>query len=203
MKFYDSIGMNPRTVRMFMAEKGIDCEKVKVDIPGGENRRQPYLSKNPMGQMPTLELDDGTCISEITAICEYLDELKPENPLIGRTPKERAETRMWVRRLDLNVFEPMANGFRFAEGLKMFQDRVHCIPDAAAELKQVAQENLTKLDAMIAGRQWVCGDRFTLADIMLFAWLDLFSGIKQPINPANKTVAAIYERAKARPSAKA
>jgi glutathione S-transferase len=203
MKFYDSIGMNPRTVRMVMAEKGIACDKVTVDIPGGENRRQPYLSKNPMGQMPTLELDDGTCISEITAICEYLDELKSGNSLVGRTPKERAETRMWVRRLDLNVFEPMANGFRFAEGLKMFQDRVHCIPEAAAALKQTAQENLSKIEGMIAGRQWVCGDRFSLADIMLFAWLDTFAGIKQPINASNKTVMAIYEKVKARPSAKA
>jgi glutathione S-transferase len=120
MKIYTSRGPNPRVVRMFMAEKGIQLELVKVDLMGGENRREPYLSKNPSGQSPVLELDDGRYLAEITVICEYLYEKKPDPPLIGRTPEERAETRMWVRRIDLNIAEPMANGFRFGEGLEFF-----------------------------------------------------------------------------------
>src|SRR5690349_23194120 len=104
-------------VRMFMAEKGFAVPKVEVDLRGGENRREPYLSKNPSGQLPALELDDGTVLAEITAICEYLDEKYPGGSLIGTTPEERAETRMWVRRVDLNILEPMANGFRYGEGL--------------------------------------------------------------------------------------
>jgi len=74
MLLYNSIGPNPRVVRMFMAERGIDIPKIEIDLRGGENRREPYLSKNPAGQSPALELDDGTILAEITAICEYLDE---------------------------------------------------------------------------------------------------------------------------------
>ncbi len=203
MKLYTSVGPNPKVVRMFMAEKGIELPKVEIDIRGGENRREPYLSKNPNGQSPALELDDGSVLAEITAICEYLDELYPKNSLIGTTAKERAETRMWARRIDLGIMEPMANGFRFAEGLKMFQNRIHCIPQAASDLKQTAQEKLKWLDGLMAGKQFVCGDRLTLADIMLFAFIDFFAGVGQPINPELKNITAWHARMKARPSAAA
>ena len=127
-------------VRMFMAEKGFDVPKVEVDLRGGENRREPYLKVNPAGQTPALELDDGTVLAEITAICEYLDEKKKDTPsLIGDTPEERATTRMWTRRIDLNIAEPATNGFRFAEGLKMFENRIRCIPEAADGLKATAR----------------------------------------------------------------
>ena len=151
MKFYNSVGPNPRMVRMFMAEKGFDVPKVEVDLRGGENRREPYTSKvNPAGQCPALELDDGTVLAEITAICEYVDEKKKDTPsLIGDTPEERAKTRMWTRRIDLNIVEPGANGFRFAEGLKMFQNRIHCIPEAADGLKATARDKLVWLDGLM------------------------------------------------------
>ncbi len=203
MLLYNSIGPNPRVVRMFMAERGIDIPKVEIDLRGGENRREPYLSKNPAGQSPALELDDGTILAEITAICEYLDETTPGPSLIGATPKERAETRMWTRRIDINIVEPMANGFRYSDGLKMFQNRVHCIPQAADDLKQIAQEKLTWLDGLIAGRTYVCGDRLTLADILLFCFVDFFDAIRQPINQANQTIVAWHARMKGRPSAAA
>src|SRR5215831_14090840 len=118
MKLYDSIGPNPRIVRIFMAEKGIDMDKQTVDIRAGENRQEAHLKRNPHGQMPTLGLDDGSFLSEVTAICEYLEEKHPSPALIGSTPEERAECRMWTRRVDLNICEPAANGFRFGEGLK-------------------------------------------------------------------------------------
>ena len=203
MLLYNSIGPNPRVVRMFMAERGIDIPKVEIDLRGGENRREPFLGKNPAGQSPALELDDGTILTEITAICEYLDEISPRPSLIGTTPKERAETRMWTRRIDLNIVEPMANGFRYSDGLKMFRDRVHCIPQAADDLKQIAQERLVWLDGLITGRTFVCGDRLTLADILLFCFVDFFDGMRQPINQANQTIVAWHARMKARPSAAA
>lgn len=205
MLFYDSIGPNPRVVRMFMAERGITGIPTEtVDLRGGENRREPFLSKNPSGQCPALALDDGSILAEITAICEYLDEVGPPGKtLIGATPEERAATRMWTRRIDLNILEPMANGFRFAEGLKLFQDRLRCIPQAADELKLTAQEKLTWLDGLIAGRKFICGDKITLADILLFCFMDFFAGIKQPINQDNKNIVAWYERMKALPSAAA
>ena len=204
MKLYNSIGPNPRVVRMFMAEKGIDLPKVVVDLRGGENRREPYLKVNPSGQSPALELDDGTVLAEVTAICEYLDEIKKDTPsLIGDTPAERAATRMWTRRVDLNIVEPALNGFRFAEGLKMFQNRVHCIPAAADDLKATAREKLAWLEGQMAGKTYIAGSKVSLADIFLFPMLDFLKTVGQGIDPAHKNLTAWYERMKARPSAAA
>jgi glutathione S-transferase len=203
VKFYNSIGPNPRVVKMFMAEKGMDIPRVEVNLMAGENRQPAHLARNPAGQMPCLELDDGSFLSEITAICEYLEEKQPNPPLIGSTPEERAATRMWTRRIDLNVCEPMANGFRFSQGLPLFQNRVHCIPQAADDLKAIAQERLTWLDGLIAGRDYVTGNKPTLADILLFSFLDFGAQVGQPVNRDNKNVAALYDRMKARPSAAA
>jgi glutathione S-transferase len=205
MLYYDSIGPNPKVVRMFMAERGVTGIPTEtIDIRAGDNRQEPFLSKNPTGTCPALALDNGTILAEITAICEYLDEVGPTGQsLIGSTPEERAETRMWTRRIDLYILEPMANGFRFSDGLRMFQNRMHCIPQAAEDLKQIAQEKLTWLDGQIAGRSYICGERLTLADILLFCFVDFFAGIKQPLNPDNKNILAWYERMKARPSAAA
>jgi glutathione S-transferase len=205
MLFYDSIGPNPKVVRMFMAERGITgIPSRTVDLRGGENRQPAYLAKNPAGQMPALELDDGFVLAEITAICEYLDEIGPAgSSLIGTTAQQRAETRMWTRRIDLNIVEPMGAGFRYAEGLKMFQNRIHCIPQAADDFKQIAQERMLWLDGLIAGRSFICGDRITLADVLLFCFLEFGSNVKQPINPAATTLLGWFDRIKARPSAQA
>ena len=204
MKFYNSVGPNPRMVRMFMAEKGIDIPKVEVDLRGGENRREPYTKLNPAGQMPALELDDGTVLAEITAICEYLDEKKMDTPsLIGDTPEERAKTRMWARRIDLNIVEPAANGFRFSEGLKLFQNRIRCIPEAADGLKATARDKLAWLNGLMGTNPFVCGAKLTMADILLFAFVDFMKQVGQPLDPANANLAAWYERMKARPSAAA
>ena len=100
MKLLNSMGPNPRMVRMFMIEKGIELETLEHDILGAENRRSPYTDKNPGGQMPALELDDGSVLAETVVICEYLEELHPTPALIGTTAQERAETRMWTRRVE-------------------------------------------------------------------------------------------------------
>lgn len=202
MKLHTSIGPNPRVVHMFMKEKGIELPLVQIDIRGGDNRKEPYLKVNPAGQSPALELDDGTVITEITAICEYLDDVTKTGPsLIGSNPKERAETHMWVRRIDLNILEPMANGFRYSEGIKMFESRMRCLPEAAAGLKAIAQDKLKWLDGLMAGKTWIAGDRFTLADVLLFVFLEFGKSVGQPINPEFKNIAAWHERVKARPSA--
>jgi glutathione S-transferase len=203
MKLFDSIGPNPRVVKMFMIEKGIDLPRHNIDLMKGENRQEPYKQVNPHGTTPALELDEGLIIAEITAICDYLEELHPTPALIGETPMQRAETRMWTRRIDLNIVEPMTNGFRYSEGLGMFKDRVHCIPAAATDLKAIAQEKLTWLDGLIAGRQFIVGDRFTLADILLYCFIDFGGSVGQPLNTGNKNIAAWFDRVKARPSATA
>ena len=203
MKLYTSIGPNPRVVRMFMAEKGIEVPLEQVDLMKGENRQGAHLSRNPAGQTPALELGDGSFLTEITAICEYLDEIHPNPPLIGITPEERANTRMWTRRIDINIVEPMTNGFRFSEGLPLFQNRVKCIPQAADDLKAIAQEKLAWLDGLIAGRPFITGKKLTLADILLFCFLEFGASVGQPIETNNKNVAALIDRMRQRPSAAA
>jgi glutathione S-transferase len=204
MKLYDSIGPNPRIVRMFMAEKGIEMPKQTVDLRGGENRQDAHLKRNPHGQMPTLELDDGSYLSEITAICEYLEEKQPAPPLIGATPEERAECRMWTRRVDLNICEPLANGYRFGEGLKFFEKRIPVAAEASPGLKKIAANRLQWLNAQLGdGRDYLCGKRFTLADIHLYCFLDFGAMVGQPLDAANANIAAWFARVGERPSVKA
>lgn len=203
MKLYNSLGPNPRVVRMFMIEKGIEMSMEEVDLRGGDNRRGPYLEKNPAGQLPALELDNGTHIAEVTAICEYLEDLQPKPALVGSTPEEKAETRMWTRRVDLGICEPLANGFRYAEGLALFKDRMRVLPEAAAGLKACAQDKLQWLDGLMEGRTWIAGKRFTLADIHLYCFLDFAAGVGQPLDPKNARIQAWFDRAAARPSASA
>lgn len=204
MKLYDSIGPNPRVVRMFMAEKGIEMPKQTVDLRGGENRQEAHLKRNPHGQMPTLELDDGNYVSEIIAICEYLEEKQPAPAMIGTTPEERAECRMWTRRLDLNIAEPLANGYRYGEALKFFEKRIPVAPEASPGLKMVAANRLKWLDGQMEdGREWICGKRFTLADMLLYCWLDFGSHVGQPLDQGNNHIVAWFSRVGARPSVKA
>ncbi len=203
MKLYNSIGPNPKVVRMFMAESGIEVELVEVDLMAAENRKEEYLKVNPAGQIPALELDDGSVLSEITVICEYLDDKAGNSSLIGTNAEERGETRMWSRRIDLGILENLANGFRFAEGQALFKDRMRLIPHAADDLKTLAQEKITWLDGQMDGKEFVCGDRFSLADILLFVFLEFGETVGQSINTDNKNIMAWYERVKARPSASA
>ena len=204
MKFYDSVGPNPRIVRMFMAEKGIEIPKQTVDVRKGENREAEHLKRNPHGQVPTLELDDGSYLSEITAICEYLEEKNPSPPMIGATAEERAECRMWTRRVDLNICEMLGNGFRYGEGAKFFESRIKVVPEASPGLKMVAQDRLKWLDGQMAdGRDYICGKRFTMADIHLFGWLDFAAKVGQPVDRNNAHIAAWFDRVAQRPSAKA
>jgi glutathione S-transferase len=203
MKLFSSVGPNPYVVRMFIAEKGLSIPTETVDIIKGENRQAPYLGKNPSGGSPCLELDNGSYLSEITAICEYLEEKHPAPPLIGTTPEQRAEARMWTRRVDLNICEPMVNAFRFGEGLQLFQSRIPTIPEAAAGLKRQAQQKLTWLDSLLGAGPFLCGTRLTLADILLYCFLATFDQMGQPLNRDNRHIAAWFDRMAARPSAKA
>lgn len=203
MKLYNSVGPNPQVVRTFLAERGIKVDMAEIDLMGGENRKEAYLKINPAGQLPALILQDGTLITEITAICEYLDETAEGERLIGSTPEERAQTRRWVRWCDLQVIEPMTRAFRYSEGLPLFKDRMPCFPDAAPGLKESVQHSLQWLDEQMAGKTWVAGERFTLADIMLFSFLAFGEQIGQPLDRKLKNVSAWYDRMSERESVKA
>jgi glutathione S-transferase len=203
MKLIQSVGPNPHVVRMFIAEKGITVPTETIDIMKGANRQPDYLKKNPAGGSPCLELDNGQYLSEITAICEYLEDRFPQKPLIGTTPEEKAETRMWTRRIDLYVCEPMANGFRYAEGLPLFKSRITTLPEAAEGLKRLAQEKITWLDGLLGSKTYFCGHRLTLADILLYCFLAFGTQVGQPLNANNQNIKSWYDRMAARPSAKA
>lgn len=203
MKLYNSIGPNPHVVRMFAAERGIDLPLEEVDLMAGANRQPPYTDKNPAGQMPALELDDGSIITEITAICEYLDESQPGDRLMGATPEARAQNRRWTRWVDLNIVEPMVGGFRYSEGLPLFESRMRCLPEAADGLKACVQDKLKFLDDQMASRDYIAGDAFSLADIVLYCFQTFGNQVGQPLDPGLKNINAWYARAGTRPSASA
>ncbi len=203
MKILNSFGPNPRMLRMFIAEKDLNIEMLEHDIFAGQNRETEYINKNPGGQMPALELDDGTVIAETVVICDYLEEAHPTPALIGTNSYERAEARMWSRRIEQKITENIYNGFRFAEGYDLFKNRMRCLPDAADGLKAIAQDGLTWLDSQLEGKTFICGDRITIADLTLYCCTSFASGVGQNIDPSNTNVIAWYERIDQRPSSKA
>lgn len=203
MKLYQSVGPNPRVVLMFLEEKGVSIDRAFVDIMKGENRAPEYLAKNPFGQVPLLEMDDGTFLSEGTAICAYIEEKFPEPVLIGSTAEERAVTNMLVRRLDYDVVAPMTTAFRGSEGLPLFQNRLRCLPEAADGLKACARDGLAAFDALLADKTWLAGDRFTLADILLFSLTEFGKQVGQPTPDDLTNIKAWSDRVSARPSAAA
>jgi glutathione S-transferase len=205
MKLYNSLGPNPHTVRMFALEKGIDLPVQELDIFGGEHRRPPYSDFNPMMQTPAFETDDGQVISEITPICEYLEELYPDPPLFGSTPGERAETRMWCRRIDLNITEGRSRAGRATFGREFYIDKIKLLSlSAAAELHALIDDRVLWLDGLMAGKTWICGERYTMADIMFYC----FMAFRAPEGGSNLTAGcenlpAWFDRVKARPAAQA
>ena len=167
---------------MFAIEKEIELTYEEVNLIAGENRSDYYLKINPFGVVPSLELPNGEYINESVAICEYLEEERTFPNLVGETPSERAIQRSWQRRIELLVSEHIYNAYRFSVGLEIYKDRIHCIPHAAEDLEKAAQKNLMIIDQLIENRTWICGDWFSLSDILLFCALDFGASVGQPID---------------------
>ena len=203
MKLYQSLGPNPRVVLMYLAETGVAVDRRFVDIMADENRQPEFCAKSPLGHTPLLELDDGGCIAESIAICEYLDETLGGHTLLGATAEERAQTRMLARIVDQLVVVPMTSGFRGAEGLPMFESRVLCLPDAAADLKRLAADGLAQVNRIVGAGPWLAGNRFSLADILLYSFVEFGAMVGQPLDPALANLNAWRDRVAARPSAAA
>jgi glutathione S-transferase len=202
VKLYDSkLAPNPRRVRMFLAEKGIQVPLVNVDIARAENRQPPFLAKNPLGGLPVLELDDGTCIAESVAICRYFEGVQPEPPLMGVDAKDRALVEMWNRRMELELFSPIAQVFRNTH--EFFKGRIEQVPAWGEACRRVAEKRLEWLDQELAGREFVAGDRFTIADITALCGVDFGRITKTSIQPGQKNLERWHETVSARPSAKA
>lgn len=201
MLIYDAHSPAPRCLRMFLLEKRLQLPAVTVDVMTGENRQSAYLAINPAGQTPALRLDDGSMLAEAVAIAEYLEELYPLPALIGDTPEQRAQTRQWWRRVELNITEFIHNAYHYAEGLARFELRIPVLPEAADGLKQVAQDRLRWLDGMFGAGPYLCGERFTAADIWLYVWLDFGVTVNQPFDRSLPKIGPWFERIAARPSA--
>ncbi|MDE0726714.1 MAG: glutathione S-transferase family protein [Alphaproteobacteria bacterium] len=204
MKLYDmQMAPNPRRVRVFLAEKGIDnVELVPVDISKREHKSDGYMAGvNRMGQVPTLELDDGSHISESMAICRYFEEIQPDPPLFGRDAKEKAEVEMWSRRAELNIMTCVAAGFRHtSDFFKGLEDQV----PAWGELnKGKAPERFTWLDGVLADREFVAGANYSVADITALIAVDFARVVGLKVTDEWPNLARWHGAMSARPSAKA
>lgn len=201
MLIYDAHSPAPRCLRMFLLEKRLQLPAVTIDVMTGENRQSTYLAINPTGQTPALRLDDGSILTEAVAIAEYLEERYPSPSLVGSSPEQRAQTRQWWRRVELNITEFIHNAYHYAEGLARFESRIPVVPEAADGMKRVAQDRLNWLDGMFGTGPYLCGERFTAADIWLYVWLDFGQSVNQPFDRNLPNINPWFERIAARPSA--
>ena len=176
MKLHEAASPNARRVHIFMAEKGIEMDRVAVDIRAGENLSAEYLAKNPGGRVPTLELDDGTFIAETVAICRYLEGIQPAPNLFGDTPLETAQVEMWARRAEMSFMAEVAGAFRNITGF--FKDRETCVKEWGEVCAEKAPKALTMFDDKLAQTEYIAGDRFTIADITLGVAIDFARMVK-------------------------
>jgi glutathione S-transferase len=203
MKLYNHpFAPNPRRVRIFAAEKGIDLPLVNVDLQAREQRAPEFLAKNPSGSVPVLELDDGTCLAESVAICRYLEGLHPEPNLFGRDLLEQAQIEMWNRRMEHELFAQI--GQVVINTHPIFKNFFPQFPDYAEARRPMVLSRLERMNRELEGRDYVAGDRFTVADITALVALDLGNAMGNiEIDPRLENLAAWHRRVSGRPSASA
>ena len=202
MKIYDFVGApNPKKLRVYLAEKGLQVPLEPVDIVTGQNRTPEFLKKNPLGGLPVLELDDGSHLPESLAIIEYFEELHPTPPMIGTTALERARVRSLERIAELGVLTSIATVFQHTH--PFMAARLKQVPEAAEGARTRLATNLKVLDTAIGRRPFVAGERPTIADCTLLAALDFgaFAGV--PLDPGYTNVSRWYTAFRERPSAQA
>ena len=200
MKLYDSaMAPNPRRVRIFLAEKGIQVPVEQVDIGKAENRREPFLAKNPMGGLPVLELDDGTHVAESLAICRYFEAIQPDPPLFGVDAKDIAVVEMWSRRMELEVFNMITGCFRNTHDF--FKGRIPQVPEYGEVCRGAAEKRLAWLDEVLADREFIAGDRFSVADITALVGIDFGRVSKIRIGEGQENLARWHQQVSSRPSA--
>lgn len=175
---------NPRRVRLFLAAKGLTIAERMVSLVAREHKSDEVVARNPRGQVPFLELDDGRVIAETISICRYLDDLHPEPPLIGTTPFERAETDMWIRRVETALGTPVS--LFWQHGHHLTARLVQQIPAMAEASRTQAHAQMAWFDGQLAAGGWLAGPRFTLADISLLSIIDFagWIGLAMPENAA-------------------
>jgi len=165
MKLYDGgRAPNPRRVQIFLAEKGIEIEKIPVDINALDQKSEEFTRVNPVQRVPVLELDDGTILSESVAICRYFEEIQPEPPLMGIDPLDKAIVEMWQRRIELHLLLPIAFAFRHLHPGAAVLEQPQ-IPEWGEVNQPRAVEFMGVLDEQLASNRFMAGERFTIADI--------------------------------------
>jgi glutathione S-transferase len=203
MKLYDSkMAPNPRRVRIFLAEKGIEVPTEQVDMMAKQHLTPEYTAINPLQRMPALELDDGTIISESIAICRYFEALQPEPPLSGTGAKEIAIVEMWNRRCELNLLFTVAHVFRHTHPAMKELEVPQVAAWAEANRPRVI-DFLRILDAELASRPFIAGEHFTVADITALCAVDFMKPTRIPMPDDLAHVKRWHAAVAARPSAKA
>ncbi len=187
---------NPRRVRLFLREKRLTIPETNLEMFKGEHKTAAYLAKNPRGQLPFLELDDGRVIAETIAICRYLDELHPQPPLFGSDAFERAETDMWIRRVEMGLGTGVAQAWVHGHAItaKMFTQ----VPEIAAAGRASATAFMGWLDRNIGAGQWLAGDRFSMADIALLTLVDFATFIGLAVPETHENLRAWHAKTSAR-----
>lgn len=204
MKLYDSHrAPNPRRVRWVMAEKGIqDVEIVQVDIMSGEHKTREYRDRVGVPHVPSLELDDGTCISESVAICRYLEALYPEPNLFGHDPREQAIIEMWTRRCEFYLANPIMLNVRHSHPALAALEAVQ-VPQLADYNRVAAERFMKTLDRHLAEHEFIAADRFTIADVVSAVGLDFARLIKYRPPEELTNLARWFDACRARPAARA
>jgi glutathione S-transferase len=209
MRLYDMrVAPNPRRVRIFLAEKGIEVPKVEINIRAGENLQPEFLAINPRGVLPTLQLEDGTIIDESTAICRYFEELRPDPALMGRTALEKAMIECWTRRIEFDAGQPVVDAFRnsyppYAERAVPGKAGTKAIPELVERGKARLAEFYPAIDARLAESEYVAGPSFSIADITLLCIADFARAIKLPSPEGLEHFSRWHAQVAARPSANA
>lgn len=202
MKIYDThTAPTPRRTRIFLAEKNIPMEYVQLDLQKGENISPDMRAKNPIGKVPVLELDDGTCIAESVAICRYFEELHPDPPLMGRTPLEKAQIEMWQRQVEMSLFMQIGMCFQHTTGY--FKDRMTPVAEYGVEAGKIATKYLKVLDRRLAESKYIGGDNYSIADITALCAIDFARVVKIKIAEEQTNLQRWYADVSSRPSAKA
>ena len=192
---------NPRRVRIFLNEKGIDIATEQIDIMKGEHKKDDYKKMSPLSQVPTLELDDGTYITESIAICRYFEALHPEPNLLGKDPKEIAIVEMWQRRIELLLMMGIANTYRHGH------PAMAALENQVKEWSEASRPRVIKMlhwfDKQMENKEYICLDRYTIADISALVCFDFAKWPKIEIPEECINLKNYYERLNSRPSSKA
>ncbi|MFC4701434.1 glutathione S-transferase family protein [Glaciecola siphonariae] len=202
MKIYDTkTAPTPRRVRIFLAEKDIQVEYVQVDLGAGENLSASMRAKNPIGKIPILELDDGTCIGESDAICAYFEAIQPEPYLFGQSAIEKAQVMMWQRQVEFCLF--MQVGMCFQHSTGHFKDRMTPVPEYGKEAGINATKYLSVLEKRLADEEFIAGPKFSIADITALCAIDFARVVQIRLGEKHQNVNRWYQQVSSRPSAKA